>query len=856
MKLRIVLIIALFAGFVAFTGRASAQASNGKLRFLHAVPGAPAIDVFVDNVLAARKLDYANATRYLVVPKGEHTLIVQATASGAAPSGKALLNTKVNISEDKLSQLVVVAGAKDAPEALFYPQELSPVAVGKSRVTAVNAIKDAPAIDIGRTENDAAPFILGLKYGQAYGEFDLEATNFEVAVVPAGGDATTAFVKPLTLGLDAGTHNTMVVIGTLDGDVKPTFLLLTASTQPNALNDAQVRFANLTQIAGVDVYVNGTLTASALNFRDVTEYIAVPKGEGKVEVRKTGDLPTATPLATGTLEDSAQTIVISGTAEKVAVNGFKDVVAGVEPTKAHISVINLLDSPADFTVAGKALVSKVVSTTENRSGEVDRGVYKYELTVPDLKINVKGNLTVNGGTSSDLIIAGTADSPAIVLATASVNEKVGSVPVETTPSDGQSTPVPVAVAATPTATSVAVEPTLVAVQPTAAPTDENVAVDDPTATPTPRPVNTPGATGLVITNDGVNLKIREYPRTDAKTLGLIPSGTTIRILGIRGAASTKITPTNSALKGTKAPTPTVAATGRADLWVFVEWDTDGGVISGWTIAQYLDVTINGRLLRRDNLVDMLALPQIPEDRFGVIESSSVTPVAPDDKRTIGTVTTLVGTNAQLRRTPNVKGESLALVPSGGIVYILGKTEIPVKGEVGEPKSPIWFNVQYDVEGSTIIGWMSADFLILTTKYNGKPVDVKDVPVITDIQPGLIRGNATQVLPGGGPTVTALVVNIDAGANLQLRRNPDATSESLGLIPSGSSVEVLGRNGPGSWIQVRFNSSTGAVTGWANANFLKITKSGKDFPIKDLKVVNGDKDTFGTVTPTVTPVGAG
>jgi len=64
--------------------------------------------------------------------------------------------------------------------------------------------------------------------------------------------------------------------------------------------------------------------------------------------------------------------------------------------------------------------------------------------------------------------------------------------------------------------------------------------------------------------------------------------------------------------------------------------------------------------------------------------------------------------------------------------------------------------------------------------------------------------------------------------------------------------VLGRNGAGSWIQVRFNG----LTGWASASFLKITKSGRTFPIKDLKVTNGDKDTFGTVTPTITPVGAG
>jgi hypothetical protein len=867
MKLRIALIIALFAGVAAFAlnGRVSAQASNGRLRFLHAVPGAPAVDVFVNNTLAARNLAFANATRYLTVPKGDHKVIVQATGTGAAPTGTSLLSADVSVTEDKLAQLIVVGGTTTAPEALVYAQELGPVAVGKTRITAVNAVKDAPPIDIARTETGAAEFILGLKYGQTYGEIDLEVNNFEFVIIPAGGEITSAIIKPFTVGLDAGTHNTMVVVGTLEGAVKPTFLLLTAPTQADAADNALVRFVNVTQAdTNLDVYVNGALVSSLLGFRDATERVALPVGDGKIEVRKSGDLPTATALATGTLEAGAQTVVFSGTADKLTFNSFEDDVATLDATKARLSVINLLDAPADLTVGGKALVSKVTATTDTRTAELDRGVYKYELSVADLKVNVTGSLTINGGTASNLIIAGTPDAPAIVLATSSLSETLGSVPVNTTADDGTT---PIAVAPTPTLagntnptnptnpTSEPV-PTLVAAQATDIPTTDPNVEPETTATPTPRPAVQPGATGVVITNEGVNLKIREYPRTDAKTLGLIPSGSTVRILGIRGPASSKITPTNSGDK-TKIPTTTAVATDRADLWVFIEWEaSDGGLISGWTIAQYLDITINGRLTRRDNITDLLALPQIPEDEFGVIESSAATPIAPDDKRTIGTVTTLVGTNAQLRRTPSVSGESLALVPSGGIVFILGKTEVPVTGEVGQPKSPVWFNVQFDVEGSSIIGWMSADFLVLTTRYNGKPVDVKDVPVITDIQPGSIRGNATQVQPGAGPGITAVVTNILAGANLQLRRLPDTNAESLALIPSGSEVEVLGRNGAGTWLEIKFNN----ITGWANANFLNVTRNGRIYPIKDLKVTNGDIDTFGTTTPTVTPtatpVGAG
>jgi len=124
--------------------------------------------------------------------------------------------------------------------------------------------------------------------------------------------------------------------------------------------------------------------------------------------------------------------------------------------------------------------------------------------------------------------------------------------------------------------------------------------------------------------------------------------------------------------------------------------------------------------------------------------------------------------------------------------------------------------------------------------------------VTEIVPGGIRGNATQVALPTAQGIVATVVLLDSGANLQLRRDPTVTAESLGLVPGNSQVDVLGRNGAGSWIQVRFNGNTG----WVSSSFVKITRNGRAYAIKDLKIVNGEKDTFGTTTPTGTPVGAG
>jgi hypothetical protein len=844
MKLRIALIVVLLvAAFAALSGRASAQsAAGGKLRFLHALPEGPAVDIFIDNTLSARNVAFGRATRYLNVTGGAHTVIVAATGTGANPTGAPLLTAQVTITPDKAAQLIVVAGNVAAPEAIVYPQELGPAKFGTARITAVHAIKDAPPVDVLRA--DGSPLLNGLKYGEVFGEVDIPAAAPSLAVVPAGGEIAGAVIKPTTVSLDAGTHTTVVAVGELEGKVPPTYVVLTTPLAPNANSDSLVRFANvLPGDKPVDIYANGTLIAAHLAFKDTTEHIAIPAADTTVELRNAGDAPTVAPIATLQLkltagQDQAITAVLMAGADKApAVVTSADNVSALDPAKARINVINLLNAPANFSVADKPLVSGATAGKITPNAELDRGVYRFELAIGTNPSPVKGTLTVNGGTLSDLIIGGSSDAPDLILATTGLSEAPGSVPVNISP-DAPAVAAAPTVAPPPSAPTATAVPAAVAQAPTA-----TLVVN------TPRPTAVVGITGTVITNDGVNLKIREYPRTDAKTLGLIPSGATVTVLGVKGPNARTATPAAFGTKG--VPTPTLAATSRADIWLFIEYKTGSGQITGWTLAQHLDLTFNGKPIRRDNVVDVLTFPQIPDDRFGQVEADA-TLVPPDDKRTIGTVTTVPGTNAQLRRTPSVKGESLALVPSGGFVYILGKTDVPVTGEIGQPKSPIWFNVQFDTEGSSVIGWMSADFLKLSIKYNGKPVDVADVPTVTEITPGSIQGNATQVLLPTTPGITAQVVLLEASANLQLRREPNQNAESLGLIPGNSVVNVLGRNGAGSWIEISFEGKTG----WANATFLKVSRNGRPYAVKDLKITNGEPDTFGTTTPTPTPVGAG
>jgi len=199
-----------------------------------------------------------------------------------------------------------------------------------------------------------------------------------------------------------------------------------------------------------------------------------------------------------------------------------------------------------------------------------------------------------------------------------------------------------------------------------------------------------------------------------------------------------------------------------------------------------------------------------------------------------------GVNLQLRRTPDIAAESLALLPLGTRLVVLEKTEVASRGGlVGEPSSLIWLYVRFTTENGTLTGWVNSQFVTLSQ--NDRPFSLDDVPTATEVRVGGLQGNPLAALPPPATqVVTATIDKVDPGANLHLRRNPDASSESLGLIPSGTQLEVLGRNGDGTWLQVEYNG----VRGWINASFVSVTRGGRPYKIEDIPNVLAE--------PTATP----
>ncbi len=83
-------------------------------------------------------------------------------------------------------------------------------------------------------------------------------------------------------------------------------------------------------------------------------------------------------------------------------------------------------------------------------------------------------------------------------------------------------------------------------------------------------------------------------------------------------------------------------------------------------------------------------------------------------------------------------------------------------------------------------------------------------------------------------MTVTVVNLDATANLNVRRTPETTSEVLAQLPLGTTAQFVGLDENGEWVFLSYSASDGTtVTGWSSIDFLDFSYNGRAIDLAEL-----------------------
>ena len=180
------------------------------LRFVHAAPDTPPVDIYLSDAQLAQNLEYGTATEYVAAPSGTARQM-RVTATGA-PLEEAIVDWPFDLQAGQAYELLVT-GAGEELELNITGTDLRPLAEDQARLRVFHASPDAGEIDLG-VEGQEENLFAGVDFRDATDYLVLDAGEYALEVRPGGEDLTVALQADVTL--DEGVTYDMVVIGRPD----------------------------------------------------------------------------------------------------------------------------------------------------------------------------------------------------------------------------------------------------------------------------------------------------------------------------------------------------------------------------------------------------------------------------------------------------------------------------------------------------------------------------------------------------------------------------------------------------------------------------------------------------------------
>jgi hypothetical protein len=202
------------------------EASEARVRVIHASPDAPNVDVYANNNKVLSDVPFPAASDYLTVPAGTYNFKV--FAAGADPaSDDPVIDADATLAAGKDYSVAAVGRVADIEPAVFEDNNGAP-ATGKAHVRVIHGSPDAPNVDVA--VKGGPVLFANLAFPNAAGPSPVDAGTYDLEV-RAAGSMTVAL--PLNdVALTAGKIYTVVAVGLLDGE--PELTTLTIVDDPRA----------------------------------------------------------------------------------------------------------------------------------------------------------------------------------------------------------------------------------------------------------------------------------------------------------------------------------------------------------------------------------------------------------------------------------------------------------------------------------------------------------------------------------------------------------------------------------------------------------------------------------------------
>ncbi|MEZ4647339.1 MAG: DUF4397 domain-containing protein [Candidatus Eisenbacteria bacterium] len=276
-------------GAAVLTDDLTRDADAARLRFVHAGPDAPAVDItLTDGTVLFSDVEFNESATYLEVPGGTYDLQVRVagTETVALSFGDVVLADNHTLSvfatglleDGSLAATVAVDSPGDGNTTLELVGATAEVRVG-------HFSPDAPNVDI-YLNDEPVTALTNVPFQAVSDYLELGAATQNLKVFVSGTNTSPVIEADLTLL--PGEAYTVAATGLVgQSDLRP--LVLTDNRMLGSMGESMVRFVHLSPDAPqVDVAVaDGPTLFSGVAFREFTEYGTVQAGTYDLEARLT-----------------------------------------------------------------------------------------------------------------------------------------------------------------------------------------------------------------------------------------------------------------------------------------------------------------------------------------------------------------------------------------------------------------------------------------------------------------------------------------------------------------------------------------------------------------------------------------
>ncbi len=823
-------LLVVAAGIALLTGGVWAQ-ETALIRFVHLDARGGIVDIALNGELAAADLRYAEATARIEVAAGPTELSTYPPATSLA-----LARERITLAGEPAAIVLT-----DGQRARFHivSEDLSPIPSGKARLTLFNAL-DADIQVAVSTPDETSALDINLAAGGASQAIETSAGTYDILLRSAGdGMALGGVSQPWS----AGSVNLLIIHGPSN---QPKLFNAVAGTGGVA-DSGRTRFIHAIEgAAPVDLRVNGQLLIPALSFASPSPHIALPSGSQNIAVNLGAAEIMSERLWIRAGEMS--TVVLMRTSAGLGIFNFADATDDVDERSAVVSLINAIpDSVINYLqFTSGAIIG--LNVQFNEAGDPAKIVPGRQAMTLHLSIGAnRGEIALpahyfSNGSYYTLVAlpGGVFSAPRLLIAETSMKRHIrATLAGEDIASDIVDARAPDIEQSTDesAADEPIIEPAtqVEELEPDTVIVDEEIIDEPPTeqvaevSEQEPSPGDAPTALSpsltpyaIVKVNPDSALHMRQYPSSDAMSLGLLPAESNLMILGRRGPSQFgPDEPTDLPVdlsdyqKDAAALLPPYQDLSAADTWLYAIYTTpEGSAIVGWTNAYYLKV-----YNRTGDHQHLAYLPLVPQNRPGGSHSTDIQPTDLDEY----VAARVTGLNPDallnLRRGNDADSDILALLSADTTLRFLGLDA-----------AAAWALVEYQpLAGNPMRGWVSMTYIQLLL--NGAPVRVDALrtldPSAVPIIGGAVSGGVLPATPTSPDTPLEGIVgevNVNSDSALHLRRYPDAASESLALIPPDTVLRLEGITENRGWYKVQYQGEEG----WVASPYLLLSMDGRSY----------------------------